>query len=104
MFESMQNWALVRLFSKWFSSETLSRWVQKIMGMVENDQLKSAAFNMFKWAIFLIILCTLIDWGLYWSAPEQRVQALRFMAGFRALVKKAKARLGLGTPGGNRNR
>ena len=87
MLENLEQWGFVKMIANWLSSEAMSRKIVKFMEMVEKDLLGQKAKQLLGWAIFIIILATVIDWVFYLMRPDQRMRLLRMHVRFRKVVK-----------------
>ncbi len=87
MLENLEQWGFVKMIANWLSSEAMSRKIVKFIEMVEQDTLGHKAMQLLGWAIFIIVLATVIDWVFYLMRPEQRMRLLRMHVRFRKLTK-----------------
>ena len=81
--ENLQNSWLVKFVSRFFSEETLGKWIEKIIYMLNNNSFRQQAGELFAWAIAIIIFATIVDKAFYWTRPEQKLILRNNFAGIR---------------------
>ena len=78
--ENLQNSGLVKFVSRFFSEETLGKWLNKILYMLNTNSFRQQAGKLLAWAIIIIVIATIVDKAFYWTRPEQKLVLSRRIA------------------------
>ncbi len=72
MFEKISEWGLVKFFGSLVNPDFLGKKIDKVLELYNSNSFMSAAKRLFFWAIFIIILATVIDLTFYWLRQDQK--------------------------------
>jgi len=78
--DNLQNLGLVKFVARFVNEDTLGKWLNKIMYMLNTNTFRQQAGKLLVWAIIIIVLATAIDMAFYWSRPEQKIILTRYIA------------------------
>ncbi|MEX1377915.1 MAG: hypothetical protein AB1Z23_10670 [Eubacteriales bacterium] len=84
--DNLQNSGLVKLVARFFSEETLGKWVEKIIYMLNSNSFRQQAGKLFAWAIVIILFATIVDKAFYWTRPEQKLILKNNIEGVRSWI------------------
>lgn len=84
--DNLQNTGLVKFVSGFISEETLGKWLNKILYMLNTNSFRQQAGKLLVWAIIIIVLATIIDKAFYWTRPEQKIILTRYIANIQKRI------------------
>lgn len=78
--DNLHDLGLVKFVSRFINEETLGKWLNKIIYMLNTNSFRQQAGKLLVWAIIIIVLATVIDKIFYWTRPEQKIILTRYIA------------------------
>lgn len=85
--DNLQNTGLVKFVSRFFSEDTIGRWITKIMNMLDTNSFRQQAGKLLAWAIIIIVLATVVDKVFYWTRPEQKIIMTRYITSIQSRLE-----------------
>ncbi len=72
MIERISEWGLVKYFGSLINPDFLGKRIEKVLELYNTNTFMQAAKRLIFWAVFIIIVATIIDLTFYWMRQDQK--------------------------------